>query len=43
VQAAAQEYFGKSLDELSIAEAAALAVPIRNPPSTTCATTPTTP
>jgi penicillin-binding protein 1A len=31
VQAAAQEYFGKSLDELSIAEAAALAVPIRNP------------
>ena len=31
VQAAAQEYFGKSLDQLSIAEAAALAVPIRNP------------
>ena len=31
VQAAAQEYFGKALDELSIAEAAALAVPIRNP------------
>ncbi len=31
VQAAAQEYFGKSLDDLSIAEAAALVVPIRNP------------
>jgi penicillin-binding protein 1A len=31
VNAAAQEYFGKSLDELSIAEAAALPVPIRNP------------
>ena len=31
VQAAAQEYFGKALDQLSIAEAAALAVPIRNP------------
>ena len=31
VTAAAQEYFGKSLDELTIAEAAALPVPIRNP------------
>jgi penicillin-binding protein 1A len=31
VQAAAQEYFGKPLDELTIAEAAALTVPIRNP------------
>jgi penicillin-binding protein 1A len=31
VTAAAQEYFGKSLDELSIAEAAAISVPIRNP------------
>jgi len=31
VKAAAQEYFGKELDELTIAEAAALAVPIRNP------------
>ncbi|MBN2113100.1 MAG: transglycosylase domain-containing protein, partial [Acidimicrobiia bacterium] len=31
VQAAAQEYFGKSLDQLTIAEAAALVVPIRNP------------
>ncbi len=31
VKAAAQEYFGKDLDELTIAEAAALAVPIRNP------------
>jgi penicillin-binding protein 1A len=31
VQAAAQEYFGKTLGQLSIAEAAALAVPIRNP------------
>ncbi|MBM3694705.1 MAG: PASTA domain-containing protein [Actinobacteria bacterium] len=31
VQAAAQEYFGKALEELTIAEAAALAVPIRNP------------
>jgi len=31
VRAAAQEYFGKELDELTIAEAAALAVPIRNP------------
>jgi penicillin-binding protein 1A len=31
VAAAAQEYFGKSLDELTIAEAAALPVPIRNP------------
>jgi len=31
VKAAAQEYFGKELDELTIAEAAAIAVPIRNP------------
>jgi membrane peptidoglycan carboxypeptidase len=31
IKAAAQEYFGKDLDELTIAEAAALAVPIRNP------------
>lgn len=31
VQAAAQEYFGKTLDQLTIAEAAALPVPIRNP------------
>lgn len=31
VKAAAQEYFGKELDELTIAEAAALPVPIRNP------------
>jgi len=31
VQAAAQEYFGKPLDQLSIAEAAALTIPIRNP------------
>jgi membrane peptidoglycan carboxypeptidase len=31
VAAAAQEYFGKSLDELTIAEAAAISVPIRNP------------
>jgi membrane peptidoglycan carboxypeptidase len=31
VRAAAQEYFGKELGELTIAEAAALAVPIRNP------------
>jgi penicillin-binding protein 1A len=31
VQAAAQEYFAKTLDQLTIAEAAALAVPIRNP------------
>ncbi len=31
VRAAAQEYFGKDLDDLTIAEAAALAVPIRNP------------
>ncbi|HSM01178.1 MAG TPA: transglycosylase domain-containing protein, partial [Acidimicrobiia bacterium] len=31
VTAAAQEYFGKTLDQLSIAEAAALPVPIRNP------------
>jgi membrane peptidoglycan carboxypeptidase len=31
VKAAAQEYFEKDLDELSIAEAAALPIPIRNP------------
>jgi penicillin-binding protein 1A len=31
VKAAAQEYFGKDLDQLTIAEAAALTVPIRNP------------
>jgi membrane peptidoglycan carboxypeptidase len=31
VAAAAQEYFGKTHDQLSIAEAAAIAVPIRNP------------
>jgi len=31
INAAAQEYFGKELDDLSIAEAAALPVPIRNP------------
>jgi len=31
VKAAAQEFFGKELDELSIAEAAAMMVPIRNP------------
>ena len=31
ITAAAQEYFGKSLDQLTIAEAAALPVPIRNP------------
>ncbi|MBS1195476.1 MAG: mrcA, partial [Actinobacteria bacterium] len=31
VRAAAQEYFGKDLAELTTAEAAALAVPIRNP------------
>ena len=31
VKAAAQEYFAKDLHELSIAEAAALTVPIRNP------------
>ncbi len=31
ITAAAQEYFGKTLDQLSIAEAAALTVPIRNP------------
>ncbi|MBI5156521.1 MAG: transglycosylase domain-containing protein [Acidimicrobiia bacterium] len=31
ITAAAQEYFGKNLDELTIAEAAALPVPIRNP------------
>lgn len=31
VQAAAEEYFDKSLDELSIAEAATLVAPIRNP------------
>ncbi len=31
VKAAAQEYFGKDLDDLTIAEAAAMVVPIRNP------------
>jgi penicillin-binding protein 1A len=31
VKAAAQEYFGKDLHELSISEAAAISVPIRNP------------
>jgi penicillin-binding protein 1A len=31
IKAAAQEYFAKDLDELTIAEAAALMVPIRNP------------
>ena len=31
ITAAAQEYFGKTLDQLTIAEAAALTVPIRNP------------
>ena len=31
IKAAAQEYFGKDLDELTIEEAAALPVPIRNP------------
>ncbi|GMR03017.1 MAG: hypothetical protein BMS9Abin20_1376 [Acidimicrobiia bacterium] len=31
IRAAAQEYFGKDLDELTIAEAALLPVPIRNP------------
>jgi membrane peptidoglycan carboxypeptidase len=31
VEAAAQEYFGKNLADLTIAEAAALPVPIRNP------------
>ena len=31
VQAAAQEYFGKDLADITIAEAAAIAVPIRNP------------
>jgi membrane peptidoglycan carboxypeptidase len=31
VNAAAQEYFGKALDDLTIAEAAAIPVPIRNP------------
>ncbi len=31
VKAAAQEYFGKGLDDLSIAEAAAMVIPIRNP------------
>ena len=31
VKAASQEYFGKDLDELTIAEAAAMVVPIRNP------------
>ena len=31
VQAAAQEYFGKDLDDVTIAEAAAMVAPIRNP------------
>ena len=31
VKAAAQEYFGKTLDELTVAEAAALFAPVRNP------------
>ncbi len=31
IQAAAQEYFGKGLEDVSIAEAAAMVVPIRNP------------
>ncbi len=31
VQAAAQEFFGKKLDQVSVAEAAAMAVSIRNP------------
>lgn len=31
IKAAADVYFGKTLDEITIAEAAALAVPIRNP------------
>jgi membrane peptidoglycan carboxypeptidase len=31
VRAAAQEYFGKDLDELTLAEAATLVTPIRNP------------
>ena len=31
IKAAAQEYYGKELDELTIAEAASLPVPIRNP------------
>ena len=31
VRAAAQEYWGKDLDEVTIAEAAAMVVPIRNP------------
>jgi membrane peptidoglycan carboxypeptidase len=31
VKAAAQEYFGKDLDELTVAEAALMMVPIRNP------------
>ena len=31
VTAAAQEYFGKTLDQLTIAEAAAITIPIRNP------------
>lgn len=33
VKAAAQEYFGKDMDELSIAEAATIVVPIRGPNS----------
>ena len=31
ISAAAQEYYGKSLDELTIAEAASIVTPIRNP------------
>ena len=31
VQAAAQEYWGKDLDELTVAEATAMATPLRNP------------
>ena len=31
VQAAAQEFFGKSLDEITVAEAAAMSVSVRNP------------
>jgi penicillin-binding protein 1A len=31
VKAAAQEYFGRTLDELTVAEAAALFAPVRNP------------
>jgi len=31
IQAAAQEYFGKGLDDITVAEAAAMVAPIRNP------------